>query len=213
MSANIRRSKKSPLLCTAVTTIETWMKSNEIFFFLGKRACLGESLARMEFYLFAAALLQKFSFKFPADRPPPSLEPKGGVISSPHPFEIIVETRKWISRTSGVIKDLIETIVCSKSCNLEQKNVFVLILVDIWWKNANQIKTWFSQDFDWIKNFNDFIWFKNCWKQIKSRRTQEGETKVEIAADVFQWETVLETITTSQNKNQLQLFFCFLLWD
>jgi cytochrome P450 len=60
----------------------------------GKRACLGESLAKMELYLFAAALLQKFRFKFPADRKPPSLAPSGGLVLFPEPYEIVVELRK-----------------------------------------------------------------------------------------------------------------------
>ena len=31
----------------------------------GRRQCLGESLARMEFFLFASALLQNFNIEFP----------------------------------------------------------------------------------------------------------------------------------------------------
>jgi hypothetical protein len=47
----------------------------------------------MELYLFAAALLQKFKFKFPADREPPSLAPSGGTVLFPQPFEVAVELR------------------------------------------------------------------------------------------------------------------------
>jgi hypothetical protein len=47
----------------------------------------------MELYLFAAALLQKFTFKFPADRKPPSLAPGGGLVLSPEPYDIVVELR------------------------------------------------------------------------------------------------------------------------
>nr|QST15075.1 CYP370C6 protein [Diaphanosoma celebensis] len=63
-------------------------------FSTGKRSCLGESLAKMELFLFTAALFQKFTFKFPADRAPPSLVPNGGMVLSPKPFEVIVELRK-----------------------------------------------------------------------------------------------------------------------
>jgi len=49
----------------------------------------------MEFYLFAVALLKKFTFKFPSDRPPPSLEPNnGGIVIVAPAYDIIVELRK-----------------------------------------------------------------------------------------------------------------------
>nr|QST15076.1 CYP370C7 protein [Diaphanosoma celebensis] len=62
-------------------------------FSAGKRICLGESLARMQLFLFTAALFQKFTFKFPGDRDPPSLVPDGGTSLTPRPFEVIVKLR------------------------------------------------------------------------------------------------------------------------
>nr|QST15071.1 CYP370C2 protein [Diaphanosoma celebensis] len=72
------------------------LRSPEAFipFAIGKRACLGESLAKMEFYLFAAALLQKFKFKFPADQPQPTLAPHCGGVLSPKPYEVLIELRQ-----------------------------------------------------------------------------------------------------------------------
>ena len=61
---------------------------------LGKRSCIGESLARMELFLFTSALLQKFTFTLPTDEPTPSLEPDGFIVMTPKPFKIILQLRQ-----------------------------------------------------------------------------------------------------------------------
>ncbi|KAK7471845.1 hypothetical protein BaRGS_00035504 [Batillaria attramentaria] len=55
-------------------------------FSTGRRACLGESLARMELFLYLAAMIQHFRFLPPEDGQMPSLEGILGVICSPKPF-------------------------------------------------------------------------------------------------------------------------------
>ncbi|KAG9343110.1 hypothetical protein JZ751_014082 [Albula glossodonta] len=58
-------------------------------FSAGKRACLGEQLARMELFLFFTSLLHKFNFStVPGEQP--SLEAQIGVTLSPKPFRICV---------------------------------------------------------------------------------------------------------------------------
>lgn len=55
-------------------------------FSVGKRACLGESLARMELFLFVANLFQKFEFKPEKEGKPPALEFHAGFFKAPVPF-------------------------------------------------------------------------------------------------------------------------------
>ncbi|XP_046654690.1 methyl farnesoate epoxidase-like [Daphnia pulicaria] len=62
-------------------------------FGIGKRICLGESLARNTVFLFTAALAKTFEFKSLPNKPPPSLEPTIGFVSGPQPFKAVVIPR------------------------------------------------------------------------------------------------------------------------
>uniref|UniRef100_A0AC35EXM7 Cytochrome P450 n=1 Tax=Panagrolaimus sp. PS1159 TaxID=55785 RepID=A0AC35EXM7_9BILA len=57
-------------------------------FSLGKRACLGESLARMELFLFCATFLQHFEFLPEEDNIIPPLDYQFGVLKAPLPFKV-----------------------------------------------------------------------------------------------------------------------------
>ncbi|XP_070785555.1 cytochrome P450 17A2 [Enoplosus armatus] len=59
----------------------------------GPRVCVGESLARLELFLFLSSLLQRMSFKRPDGAPPPNLQGRLGVVLQPLPYKVIVTPR------------------------------------------------------------------------------------------------------------------------
>ncbi|KFW93666.1 Cytochrome P450 2D17, partial [Phalacrocorax carbo] len=57
-------------------------------FSAGRRACLGEQLARMELFIFFTTLLQKFTFVLPEDQPKPREDGHFALTNSPHPYQV-----------------------------------------------------------------------------------------------------------------------------
>ncbi|XP_017749576.1 PREDICTED: cytochrome P450 2D17-like [Rhinopithecus bieti] len=62
-------------------------------FSAGRRACLGEPLARMELFLFFTCLLQRFSFSVPPGQPRPSHSHVVGFLVTPSPYELCAVPR------------------------------------------------------------------------------------------------------------------------
>ncbi|KAM9445919.1 cytochrome P450 2B4-like [Clarias gariepinus] len=69
---------------------------NESFlpFSLGPRACLGETLARTELFIFFTTLLQRLRFSWPRDAAPFDMDGIMGVVRMPHPFHITLHSRE-----------------------------------------------------------------------------------------------------------------------
>ncbi|XP_041635062.1 steroid 17-alpha-hydroxylase/17,20 lyase [Cheilinus undulatus] len=59
----------------------------------GPRVCVGESLARLELFLFLASLLQRMTFSLPDGAPLPNLQGRLGVVLQPLPYKVVVTPR------------------------------------------------------------------------------------------------------------------------
>ncbi|XP_030018236.1 cytochrome P450 17A2 [Sphaeramia orbicularis] len=59
----------------------------------GPRVCVGESLARLELFLFLSSLLQRMSFRLPDGASPPNLQGRLGVVLQPLPYNVVVTPR------------------------------------------------------------------------------------------------------------------------
>ncbi|XP_030287064.1 cytochrome P450 17A2 [Sparus aurata] len=59
----------------------------------GPRVCVGESLARLELFLFLSSLLQRMSFRLPDRAALPNLQGRLGVVLQPLPYKVIVTPR------------------------------------------------------------------------------------------------------------------------
>ena len=67
--------------------------TDRLFPISGKRVCIGESLARMELFLFLTSLVQRFRFRMEDERNPPSLSGTLGVVNAPQNFNMIISKR------------------------------------------------------------------------------------------------------------------------
>ncbi|XP_071999885.1 cytochrome P450 2K1-like [Engystomops pustulosus] len=63
-------------------------------FSAGRRACAGETLARMELFIFFTTLLQKFTFHFPLTQTEFDFSPASGLPNAPRPHMICAVPRK-----------------------------------------------------------------------------------------------------------------------
>ncbi|XP_063282431.1 cytochrome P450 2D15-like [Pelobates fuscus] len=62
-------------------------------FSAGRRVCLGESLARMELFLFFTSLMQQFTFEIPDNEPRPREDGLYALTLCPHPYKMCAVSR------------------------------------------------------------------------------------------------------------------------
>nr|XP_006818640.1 PREDICTED: cytochrome P450 2J6-like [Saccoglossus kowalevskii] len=58
-----------------------------------QRDCIGSDLARMEIFLFLSRMIQEFEFRFPTDRPKPSMAGRFGILNLAPAYDVIVKKR------------------------------------------------------------------------------------------------------------------------
>ncbi|KAF2368467.1 Cytochrome P450 [Trinorchestia longiramus] len=69
-------------------------KDNFLPFSIGRRQCLGESLARMQLYLFGAAILQRFKIEPPEGvKLSLGVDPSQMVVNQPLPYKVVLTKR------------------------------------------------------------------------------------------------------------------------
>jgi cytochrome P450 len=62
-------------------------------FSMGKRICLGESLAKMELFLIITSMVQRYKFEIPFGEPEPSTKPVRSFTSSPQKYKCSISKR------------------------------------------------------------------------------------------------------------------------
>jgi methyl farnesoate epoxidase/farnesoate epoxidase len=62
-------------------------------FGIGKRVCLGESLAKMSLFLYFTTIIKHFKFETVPGHLDPSTDPLPGLTFSPKPYNVVVTQR------------------------------------------------------------------------------------------------------------------------
>ncbi|ODN00933.1 Farnesoate epoxidase [Orchesella cincta] len=76
---------------------KTYKKNDNLLpFQVGRRQCVGESLARDSFFLFLTNIFQRFSISLDPNVPEPSNEPQVGFVLSPESYSIILKDRNTV---------------------------------------------------------------------------------------------------------------------
>jgi len=73
----------------------SYKKSENLMpFQIGRRQCVGETLARDTYFLFLTNVFQKFSVKFDPNLPQPTMEPRVSFLLLPQDYSVLLEERK-----------------------------------------------------------------------------------------------------------------------
>ena len=72
----------------------TFRKDERVIpFSIGKRVCVAENLAQLEFFMFLTGILQNFHLSESPDHPLPGFKPKSTFILSPQPYKLLMKRR------------------------------------------------------------------------------------------------------------------------
>uniref|UniRef100_K1RHH8 Cytochrome P450 2D20 n=1 Tax=Magallana gigas TaxID=29159 RepID=K1RHH8_MAGGI len=99
-------------------------------FSLGKRSCLGESLAIMELFLFLTSLVQRYKFFMKDSSNPPSLKGIFGLTYSPKPYQLVASKHHWQCFQTQTVNRKIVTLKTTKNIT-EAMFSFIRIIYQI----------------------------------------------------------------------------------
>jgi len=72
----------------------TYRKDERVIpFSIGKRVCVAEGLAQVQFFLFLTGIFQHFDFTESPDHPLPGFKPKSTFSLSPYPYKLVLRER------------------------------------------------------------------------------------------------------------------------
>lgn len=77
-----------------INTDGSMIKTDKITYFSsGRRMCPGEQMVKNETFLYVSNTLQRYTIKLPPGKPKPTLRDHGGLIRSPHHYDVLIEPR------------------------------------------------------------------------------------------------------------------------
>lgn len=99
-------------------------------FSIGKRVCVAEGLAQVQFFLFLTGVLQHFEFLESPEHPLPGFKPKSTFSLSPYPYKLVLRERpirKWVD-----VAEVMQTLNCWTFTAIFRFKIKLIILSTVW---------------------------------------------------------------------------------